>query len=120
MNPFEIPSGQFTLDATSECEWHRFIKVNAEGNAEYATAATDAIVGVSYADAKAGQPLAIVGAGIAMVEANETIAAGDIVNAGAGGKAAKAATGNGYPALTGGDTGTLVTVKVGLVAGARA
>ena len=113
MNAYEIPGEQFTLNAASACERHRFIKVDANGLAAHATAATDPIVGISYMEADATQPLSIVGGGIAMVEAGATIAAGDLVTAGTDGKAAKAADGKaGFVALTGAGDGQLISVKL--------
>lgn len=112
MNAFEIPAGYFTLNAKSDVDWHRFIKVGSTGEAEYATAGTDPIIGVSYSEAKATQPLSIVGRGIAMVEASDTITAGDFVNPTTDGKAAKSDSASFYVALTGGNAGDLITVKM--------
>lgn len=114
-NAWEIPGGQFSLDAATKLDFRRFIKVDANGKADYATAGTDPIVGVSYTEAPAaGTPIAIVGSGIAMVEASETIAAGDFVKPTTGGKAAKVASGtSNFIALTGADADALITVKIG-------
>ena len=114
-NAWEIPGGQFSLDAATKLDFRSFIKVDANGKADYATAGTDPIVGVSYTEAPAaGTPIAIVGSGIAMVEASETIAAGDFVEPTTGGKAAKVASGtSNFIALTGADADALITVKIG-------
>ena len=110
MNAFEIPGLRISLDAKEALDWRRFIKVNADGQAEYATADTDAIVGISYTEAPAGTPVSIVCDGVAMVEAGEDIDAGAFVTAGAEGKAA--AGGDKFIALTGAATGSLITVKM--------
>ena len=114
-NAWEIPGGQFSLDVKEQTDWRRFIKVNSDGLAEVATAGTDPIVGVSYTEAPAaGTPIAVVGSGIAMVLASETIAAGDFVEPTTGGKAAKVASGtSNFIALTGADADALITVKIG-------
>ena len=111
MNAFEIPGFQFSLNAAADLDWRRFVKVNADGLAEYASAATDPIVGVSYAEAPIGTPASITGSGIAMVEAGEEIAAGDFVTAGTDGKAAKGSEGA-FIALTGATEGSLISVKL--------
>lgn len=111
MNAFEIPGFQFSLNAESAVDWRRFVKVNDTGTVEYATAATDAIVGISYTEAPAGEPVSIVGNGIAMVEAGEEIAAGAFVTAGEEGKAAAAEAGA-FIALTGAPAGALIAVKM--------
>lgn len=111
MNAFEIPGFQFSLNAAADLDWRRFVKVNEDGMAEYATAGTDAIVGISYTEAPANTPVSITGNGIAMVEAGEDITAGAFVTAGTDGKAA-AATDGAFVALTGAAAGSLVTVMM--------
>jgi len=113
-NAWEIPGGQFSLDVAAPLDFRRFIKVDANGKAAYATAGTDPIVGISYTEAQhADTPISIVGHGIAMVEASETIAAGDFVEPTTGGKAAKVATGtSNFIALTGSGADNLITVKL--------
>lgn len=114
-NAWEIPGGQFSLDAAAVLDWRRFIKVDSTGKAAYATAGTDPIVGISYTEATAaGQPISIVGAGIAMVEASEAIAAGDFVEPTTDGQAAKVASGtSAFIALTGVSAADqLITVKI--------
>lgn len=113
-NAWEIPGGQFSLDVKEPLDFRRFIKVNADGKAEYATAATDPIVGISYTEAQyADTPISIVGHGIAMAEAGEAIAAGDFVTAGADGKVAKGSASEcAGIALTGADANNLVTIKL--------
>ena len=113
-NAWEVPGGQFSLDAAAETSFRRFIKVNSNGKAEVATAGTDPIVGISYTDAPAADtPISIVGCGIAMVEASETIAAGDFLEPTTGGLAAVADSATSFIALTGGAAESLVTVKIG-------
>jgi len=112
-NAWEIPGGEFTLDAAANLTWRRFVKCDSTGCADYATAGTDAIVGITYTEANAGRPISIIGSGIAMVEASETIAAGDFVEPTTGGKAAKADSGTAFIALTGADADNLITVKIG-------
>ena len=120
MNAFEIPAGQFTLNASTAVPWHRFVKVDNNGGATLATKANDAIVGISYVDAKATQPLSIVGAGLPMVEASEAIAAGDMVVPTTDGKAAKATAPTDTNARTAGffaitsatAAGDLITIKL--------
>lgn len=99
MNAFEVPGhSRFTLDAASAIDWHRFVKVNSAGKAEYATAASDPIVGVSYTDADAAdKPVSIVGDGIVIVTASAAIAAGAFVGPTTDGKAV---TGGPFVALT--------------------
>ena len=113
-NAWEIPGGQFSLDAATPLDFRRFIKVNANGKAAYATAGTDPIVGISYTEALyADTPISIVGHGIAMVEASETIAAGDFVVPTTGGKAAAVESGtSNFIALTGSNADNLITVKL--------
>lgn len=113
-NAWEIPGGQFSLDASAPLDFRRFIKVDTNGKAAYATAGTDPIVGISYTEAQyTGTPISIVGHGIAMVEASETIAAGDFVIPTTGGKAAKVASGtSNFIALTGAGADALITVKM--------
>lgn len=114
-NAWEVPGGQFSLDAAAKLDWRRFVKVNSAGKAAYATAATDPIVGITYTEAPAaGVPISIVGAGIAMVEASEAIAAGDFVVPTTGGQAAKLANGTSrFIALTGVSAAdNLITVKI--------
>lgn len=117
MNAFEVPGHvRFSLDAASPVTLRRFLKVNSSSQVEHATAAGEPIVGVSYTEATAaGRPVSIVGDGIVLVEAGETIAAGDLVGAGADGKAMK--TGGVYPAITGGDAGDEISVLLSNVAG---
>lgn len=112
MNAFEIPGhSRFSLDAASAIELRRFVKVNANGKAEYATAATDPIVGVSYTSVEAAdQPVAIVGDGLVMVEASAAITAGAFVGPTANGKAV---TGGPFVALTTAKAdGDLITVDL--------
>jgi hypothetical protein len=109
MNAYEVPGARFTLIAAADVEPNRFVKVNTDGCAEYATAADQPIVGVAYTEAKTGQPLSIAD-GVLMVEAAAAITAGDFVTAGAEGKAAKGDSG--FVALTTATAGSLVTVKV--------
>lgn len=113
-NAWEIPGGQFSLDVAKPTDYRRFIKVNSEGLAEYATSGSDPIVGISYTDApKEGTPISIIGYGIAMVEANVELKAGDFVTAGADGKAAKGtASQHAGVALTSVAPNDLVTVKL--------
>ena len=111
MNAFEIPGFQFSLNAKDALDWRRFVKVNSDGNVEYATAGTDPIVGVTYNEAPAGAPVSITGSGIVMVTAGESVAAGDFVTAGEEGKAAVAEDGP-FMALTGADADGLVSVKL--------
>ena len=111
-NAWEIPGGQFSLDVKEKTDYRRFIKVNADGLAEVATAATDAIVGISYTDAPAANtPISIVGSGIALVEAGGTVEAGDFVKPTTGGKAIKSTDVTAFIALTGADADNLITVK---------
>ena len=112
MNAFEIPGhSRFSLDAASAIELRRFVKVNANGKAEYATAATDPIVGVSYTAVEAAdQPVAIVGDGLVMVEASAAITAGCFVGPNANGKAV---TGGPCVAITAAKAaGDLITVDL--------
>lgn len=118
MNAFEVPGhSRFSLDSTAATATHRFLKVNAEGKVEYATAATDPIVGVSYTETPAaGQPVSIVGDGLVMVEASEAITAGSFVGPTTDGKAA--ANGS-FVALTDATAaGELITVSLNVLAGA--
>lgn len=112
-NAWETTPGQFSLDVAAKTDYRRFLKVNSSGLAEYATSASDPIVGVSYTDApSAGTPISITACGIAMVEAGATIAAGTFVTAGSDGKAVTAeskATAAGI-ALTGAGAGNLISV----------
>lgn len=112
MNAFEVPGhSRFSLDAVSAVATHRFLKVNANGKAEYATAASDPIVGVSYTETiGADQPVSIVGDGLVMVEASAVIAAGAFVGPTTDGKAA---TGGPYVAITGATAaGDMITVSL--------
>jgi len=111
-NAWEIPGGQFSLDAAEALNFRRFIKVNSDGKAAYATSTSDPIVGISYTEAPINTPVSIVGHGIAMVEASETIAAADFVQPTTGGKAAKAANATHFIALTAGAADSLITVKI--------
>ena len=119
MNAFEVPCGQFTLNTTADVEIRRFVKVNAQGGCEHATTAEDPIMGVSYTEAKNGRPLSIASAGLVMVEAAGTVAAGDMVVPTTDGKAIKAtaptdtnARTAGFFAVTGGSAGDLITIKL--------
>ncbi len=112
-NAWEIPGGQFSLDASDELTFRRFIAVNSSGLAAYATSGTGPIVGVSYTEAPAGAPISIIGSGIAMVEASEDITAGDFLEPTTGGKAAVAESGTAFIALTSATANSLVTVKIG-------
>lgn len=111
MNAFEIPGySRFSLDAASALVNHRFVKVNANGAAEYATAATDPIVGVTYGEAIANAPIAIVGDGLVMVEASAAITAGSFVGPTTDGKAV---TGGPFVAITAAEAaGDLITVDL--------
>lgn len=112
MNAFEIPGhSRFSLDAVSAVATHRFLKVNANGKAEYATAASDPIVGVSYTETVgADQPVSIVGDGLVMVEASAAIAAGAFVGPTTDGKAV---TGGPFVAITAAEAdGDLITVDL--------
>lgn len=112
MNAFEVPGhSRFSLDAVSAVATHRFLKVNANGKAEYATAASDPIVGVSYTETiGADQPVSIVGDGLVMVEASAAITAGAFVGPTTDGKAV---AGGPYVALTGATAaGDMITVSL--------
>lgn len=112
MNAFEVPGhSRFSLDAVSAVATHRFLKVNANGKAEYATAASDPIVGVSYTETiGADQPVSIVGDGLVMVEASAAITAGAFVGPTTDGKAV---TGGPYVAITGATAaGDMITVSL--------
>ena len=111
---WEVPGGQFSLDAGAALDWRRFIKVDTDGTAAYATSGTDAIVGISYTEAlAAGVPISIIGSGIAMVEASETVTPGDFVEPTTDGKAAVVSSGtSAFIALTGADADNLITVKI--------
>lgn len=101
MNAFEIPGCvRFTLNATSACEQYRFIKANSEGGCEYATKASDPIVGVAYTAVEAAQPLSIVNDGIVMVEASAAIEAGAMVSPAANGMAVTDSSTGKFVALT--------------------
>ena len=112
-NAWEVPGGQFSLDAKEETSYRRFIKVNTDGQAEVATSASDPIVGISYTDAPAGTPISIIGSGIAMAEAVEAVTAGDFVTAGTAGKVAVSNDATPFIALTSAAAGDLTTVKIG-------
>lgn len=99
MSAFEIPGhSRFSLDAAAALERNRFVKVDSNGKAAYATTGKDPIVGVTYTEAKADTPVSITGDGIVMVCAASAIAAGDFVGPSTDGKAAKDA--GSYIALT--------------------
>lgn len=113
-NAWEIPGGQFSLDAAAVLTFRRFIKVNATGKAAYATQASDPIVGVSYTEAPiVNAPISIIGSGIAMVEASEDITAGSFVAPTTDGKAAASNNATAFIALTGAAADNLITVKIG-------
>ena len=126
-NAWEIPGGQFSLDVADSVKpvdsnkpagldnpcmvAHRFIQVNEDGCAEYASATADPVVGVSYTEAPAGAPISIVGCGIVMVECSAAITAGAFVGVGADGKAAAGtATANVGIALSTSNPASLVSV----------
>ena len=67
----------------------------AAGDAAHATAATDKILGVASHDAADNATVRIMVSGIAKVKAGGTIAAGDLITAGAAGVAVTAAPGAG-------------------------
>lgn len=119
MNAFEIPGhSRFSLDAAAELVNHRFVKVNSDGKAAYATAATDPIVGVTYGEADTDAPIAIVGDGLVMVEASAAITAGAFVGPTTNGQAV---TGGPFVAITAAEAaGDLITVDLNATGAAGA
>ena len=72
---------------------HRFVKINANGNAELAGAGDD-FDGVMENNPKAGQSATVHSGGTAKVEASAAIAVGAKVSAAANGKARTAVSGD--------------------------
>ena len=110
MFAFEIPGQRFSMPAGADIMRHRFVTVDESSNAVYATEFTP-VVGVSMNQAKAGEVLEIAD-GIVMVEVGSYIPAGNHVEPNPEGKAI-AAEGRTYMvALTEGNAGELIAVKL--------
>lgn len=110
MFAFEIPGMRFSLPAGNAVKRHRFVSINSTSNGIQATAETQ-VVGASMNETKAGEVLEIAD-GIVMVEAGATITAGAAVYADADGKVASSGTAVAGVAVTGGNSGDIVTVKI--------
>lgn len=116
MNAYEIPGLRFSLPAGGTVPIYRFVTANAQSNGVLATAGEEAI-GVSMNEVSADQVLEIAD-GIVMIEAGGTVEAGDVVQAGAAGKAIKQTNGAALGvAITGATNGRLVAVKLLCVSG---
>jgi hypothetical protein len=119
MSAFEIPGFSFTLPSAADLSasgQFRFVNVNSSGQAIAPTAAGEAI-GVRQNSPIAGEATTIVTSGIVMVEAGETVVAGEFVKCmgatTAAGAAGDADTTNDAILgvfLTGGAAGELVSV----------
>lgn len=110
MFAFEIPGMRFSLPAGGAVKRYRFVSIDSTSNGIQATADTQ-IVGASMNETKAGEVLEIAD-GIVMVEAGATITAGAAVYADAEGRAANSGTVVAGVAVTGGNSGDIVTVKI--------
>lgn len=92
---FELPGFSFTLpsnaDFSSAAGQFRFVDVNGSGKAAASALAGEAI-GVRQNKPKANEATTIMCTGISFVEAGETVAAGALIKAMAGGTAGVAAT----------------------------
>ena len=89
MSAYEIPGLRFSIPAGAAIVQHRFVSVNANGQAIQATASTP-VIGVSMNEVTAtdelpaAKQIAEIADGIVMVEAGGTVAAGAGVGAGVG------------------------------------
>jgi len=112
MNAYEIPNLRFSLPATTALLRRRFLTVDVNAGAVYATA-DSVTVGVSATEAAAGEAVDVAD-GIVMVEAADAITAGAKISVGADGKAITAAAGIvvGTALTSAGAASELVTVKV--------
>ena len=113
MNAFEIPGLRFSLPAGVAVPMHRFVSVNAEGNAIVANATTP-VIGVSMNETTLvpeGQVTEIAD-GIVIVEAAGAITAGAAVASNAEGKATTSADGKFVALTNAGAAGELLTVKL--------
>lgn len=118
MNAYEIPGLRFSIPAGAEIARHRFVSVNANGQAIQATASTP-VIGASMNAVTdtpalaATKQIAEIADGIVIVEAGGTVAAGANVSSDASGKAVAAADSNVIGvAITAGAVGGLMSVKL--------
>lgn len=110
MAAYEIPNIRFSGVAGEDISRRRFVKPSTDPDYLMADAG-EAAVGVSMNDPDEDEVLEVAD-GIVMVEAGETIAAGNEVQSGANGVAIVLAAGIKLgTAITGGDTGEYVTIK---------
>lgn len=111
MNGYEIPNLRFGLPAGGTVYNRRFVTVNSDGNGVLAGAGGVAI-GASMNQVASGQVLEVAD-GIVIVEAGATVAAGAEVQSDSTGRAITKAAGKGLGvAITGGDAGNFIAVKM--------
>lgn len=113
MAAYEIPNLRFSAVAGEAITRRRFVKPSTDPEFLMADAG-EAAVGVSMNDPAENEVLEVAD-GIVMVEAGEAITAGQEVQSGANGVAMVLASGKKTgTAITGGDTGDLITVKTSI------
>ena len=117
MSAYEIPGLRFSIPAGAAIVQHRFVSVNANGQAIQATASTP-VIGVSMNEVTstnelpAAKQIAEIADGIVIVEAGGTVAAGAAVASDASGKAITATDKAIAVAITAGAAGGLMSVKL--------
>ena len=117
MSAYEIPGLRFSIPAGAAIVQHRFVSVNANGQAIQATASTP-VIGVSMNEVTAtdelpaAKQIAEIADGIVIAEAGGTVAAGAAVASDASGKAITATDKAIAVAITAGVAGGLMSVKL--------
>ena len=117
MNAYEIPGLRFSIPAGAAIARHRFVSVNANGQAIQANASTP-VIGASMNEVTdseglpATKQIAEIADGIVIVEAAGTVAAGTAVASDANGKATTASGDAIGVAITAGAAGGLMSVKL--------
>jgi hypothetical protein len=118
---YEIPLQKLSFEAGEDLSSNQFqfVTMESDGKVDLADAETDIVLGVLQNKPEAGQSATVMISGVTKVEADETLAAGDLVHASADGQAAVFAAGTDttkYSAglvLEGAAAGELATILLG-------
>lgn len=117
MVAYEIPNLRFSIPAGAAIARRRFVSVDANGQAIQATASTP-VIGASMNEVTdstglpAAKQIAEIADGVVIIEAAGTVAAGAKVAADADGKAVTATDAYVGIAITAGEAGGLMSVKL--------
>jgi hypothetical protein len=109
----------FTAGEDLSAKQFQFVTMEADGQIDLADAETDIVLGVLQNKPEAGQAAKVMISGVSKVEADETLAAGNLVHSSADGQAAVFAAGTDttkYSAglvIEGAAAGELATVLLG-------